>query len=104
MLASGFSIVFVVFFLLTLVLRYWLASRHVRHVLAHRREVPPAFAEKVAAGRRRDGSSTGSLAVAEFAGLAAGNGRFSCALLPEEETFESAPVMSGSSSAGWRPS
>jgi STE24 endopeptidase len=47
MLSSGFSVLFVVFFLLTLALRYWLASRHVRHVAAHRGEVPPAFAEKV---------------------------------------------------------
>ncbi|MEV0565860.1 suppressor of fused domain protein [Dactylosporangium sp. NPDC050588] len=34
----------------------------------------PAFAEKVAAGRRRDGSSTSSLAVAEFAWLPDGDG------------------------------
>jgi hypothetical protein len=34
----------------------------------------PAFAETVAAGRRRDGSSTGSLAVAEFAWLPDGDG------------------------------
>ncbi|MFC4997072.1 suppressor of fused domain protein [Dactylosporangium cerinum] len=34
----------------------------------------PAFAEKVAAGRRRDGSSTASLAVAEFAWLPDGDG------------------------------
>lgn len=34
----------------------------------------PAFAEKVAAGRRRDGSSTVSLAVAEFAWLPDGDG------------------------------
>jgi STE24 endopeptidase len=38
---------FVVFFVLTLALRYWLASRHIRHVLAHRAAVPAEFAEKI---------------------------------------------------------
>jgi STE24 endopeptidase len=47
MLSLGFSVTFVFFFLLTLALRYWLASRHVRHVLAHRAQVPVEFAEKV---------------------------------------------------------
>ena len=47
MLSSGFSLVFVFFFLLTLALRYWLASRHIRHVLRHRDAVPPEFAAKI---------------------------------------------------------
>lgn len=47
MLSSGFSLVFVFFFLLTLVLRYWLASRHIRHVLRHRGAVPPEFSPKI---------------------------------------------------------
>jgi STE24 endopeptidase len=47
MLSSGFSLVFVFFFLLTLALRYWLASRHIRHVLRHRAAVPAEFAPKI---------------------------------------------------------
>jgi STE24 endopeptidase len=47
MLSFGFSVLFVVFFVLTLALRYWLASRHIRHVLAHRDRVPAEFAEKI---------------------------------------------------------
>jgi STE24 endopeptidase len=38
---------FVVFLLLTLGLRFWLANRHIRHVLRHRASVPAEFAEKV---------------------------------------------------------
>jgi STE24 endopeptidase len=33
--------------MLTLVLRYWLASRHVRHVLLHRNHVPAEFAARI---------------------------------------------------------
>ena len=47
MLSFGFSVLFVIFFVLTLVLRYWLASRHIRHVLRHRERVPDEFAEKI---------------------------------------------------------
>jgi STE24 endopeptidase len=47
MLSSGFSLVFVFFFLLTLALRYWLARRHIRHVLRHRGAVPAEFAAKI---------------------------------------------------------
>jgi STE24 endopeptidase len=38
---------FVIFFMLTLVLRYWLASRHIRHVMRHRDQVPAEFAGKI---------------------------------------------------------
>ena len=48
MYSSAFSILFVSFFILTLVLRFWLASRQLRHVLTHRSAVPPAFAAKIA--------------------------------------------------------
>jgi STE24 endopeptidase len=44
MLSFAFSVLFVIFFVLTLVLRYWLASRHIRHVLRHRERVPDEFA------------------------------------------------------------
>jgi STE24 endopeptidase len=47
MLSSGFSLVFVFFFLLTLALRYWLARRHIGHVLRHRGAVPAEFAAKI---------------------------------------------------------
>jgi STE24 endopeptidase len=47
MLSFAFSVLFVFFFMLTLVLRYWLASRHVRHVLLHREQVPAEFAAKI---------------------------------------------------------
>ena len=42
-----FSILFVSFFVITLSLRFWLAGRHVRHVLTHRKQVPPEFASKI---------------------------------------------------------
>ncbi|PQO87913.1 peptidase M48 [Massilia phosphatilytica] len=47
MLSSAFSVLFVVFLLLTLGLRYWLARRHIRHVLGHRAQVPAEFAAKI---------------------------------------------------------
>lgn len=48
MSSFGFSVLFVVFFALTMVLRTWLAARHVRHIARHRASVPPEFAPKVA--------------------------------------------------------
>lgn len=42
-----FSFLFIAFFFLTLVLRFWLSSRHIRHVLQHRAEVPAEFAAKI---------------------------------------------------------
>jgi STE24 endopeptidase len=47
MLSFAFSVLFVIFFMLTLVLRYWLASRHIRHVMRHREQVPSEFAGKI---------------------------------------------------------
>ena len=47
MVSFAFSVLFVFFFMLTLVLRYWLASRHTRHVLQHREQVPAEFAAKI---------------------------------------------------------
>jgi STE24 endopeptidase len=38
---------FVVFFVLTMVLRTWLAARHIRHIARHRASVPAEFAPKV---------------------------------------------------------
>ncbi|NNG23708.1 M48 family metallopeptidase [Telluria aromaticivorans] len=47
MSSFGFSVLFVVFLALTLGLRFWLANRHIRHVLRHRASVPAEFAPKV---------------------------------------------------------
>lgn len=47
MYSSAFSILFVSFFILTLVLRFWLANRQLRHVMANRNAVPADFAEKI---------------------------------------------------------
>jgi STE24 endopeptidase len=47
MYSLAFSILFVVFFVLTLILRFWLAGRQLRHVLANRARVPDEFAEKI---------------------------------------------------------
>jgi STE24 endopeptidase len=47
MSSSAFSVLFVSVLLLTLVVRFWLGSRHIRHVLSHRSTVPPEFAEKI---------------------------------------------------------
>lgn len=47
MSSLAFSALFVGFLVITLVVRFWLGSRHIRHVLAHRSAVPAEFAEKV---------------------------------------------------------
>ena len=47
MSSFGFSVLFVVFFVLTLALRTWLAARHIRHIARHRASVPAEFAPKV---------------------------------------------------------
>lgn len=47
MSSQSFSLLFVTFFLLTLVLRFWLAGRQLRHVMANRAAVPAEFAEKI---------------------------------------------------------
>ena len=47
MYSFAFSVLFISFLVLTVAVRFWLASRHIRHVLAHRSAVPSQFAEKV---------------------------------------------------------
>ncbi|UGQ47752.1 M48 family metallopeptidase [Massilia endophytica] len=47
MYSHAFSILFVSFLALTLAVRFWLASRHIRHVLAHRSAVPAEFAATI---------------------------------------------------------
>lgn len=48
MIFQTFSVLFVGFLLLTLVLQFWLASRHIRHILRHRAQVPAEFAATIA--------------------------------------------------------
>lgn len=47
MYSHAFSILFVSFLVITLTVRFWLGSRHIRHILAFRSAVPPQFAEKI---------------------------------------------------------
>jgi STE24 endopeptidase len=47
MYSSAFSILFITFFVLTITLRFWLASRQLRHVKARRGAVPAEFASKI---------------------------------------------------------
>lgn len=47
MVSSAFSVLFIAFFVLSLAIRFWLGSRQIRHVLAHRQAVPQQFAEKI---------------------------------------------------------
>ncbi|HCY64763.1 MAG TPA: peptidase M48 [Oxalobacteraceae bacterium] len=42
-----FSLLFIAFLLITLAVRFWLGSRQIRHILAHRHAVPSQFAEKI---------------------------------------------------------
>lgn len=53
MSSLAFSVLFVVFFLLTLGLRFWLANRQIRHVLRHRDQVPAEFSPKVSLATHR---------------------------------------------------
>jgi STE24 endopeptidase len=47
MSSLAFTILFTGFLAVTLCARFWLASRHIRHVLAHRAQVPAAFAATI---------------------------------------------------------
>jgi STE24 endopeptidase len=47
MSSLAFSVLFVTFLVLTLALRFWLASRHIRHIARHRAAVPAEFAAKI---------------------------------------------------------
>ena len=42
-----FTIIFVLALLLTTMTQWWLATRHIRHVIAHRDQVPDAFAAQI---------------------------------------------------------
>ncbi|KRB89060.1 M48 family metallopeptidase [Noviherbaspirillum sp. Root189] len=47
MSSLAFSVLFLSFLGVTVLLRFWLSSRHIRHVVAHRHAVPAEFAEKI---------------------------------------------------------
>jgi len=47
MYSLAFSVLFVAFFVFTLMLRFWLANRHIRHVGANRGAVPAEFAASI---------------------------------------------------------
>lgn len=47
MSSHAFSVLFAGFLVLSLATRFWLGSRHIRHVLANRNQVPLQFAEKI---------------------------------------------------------
>ncbi|MEO7493789.1 MAG: M48 family metallopeptidase [Massilia sp.] len=47
MYSLAFSVLFVAFFVSTLLLRFWLANRHIRHVMRNRAQVPAEFASKI---------------------------------------------------------
>jgi STE24 endopeptidase len=47
MSAFAFSVLFVIFLAISVAVRFWLGSRQIRHVLAHRSAVPAEFAEKI---------------------------------------------------------
>jgi STE24 endopeptidase len=47
MSSLAFSVLFVAFLVVSLLVRFWLGSRHIRYVLAHRSAVPAEFAEKI---------------------------------------------------------
>lgn len=42
-----FSALFASFLVITLLVRFWLGSRHIRHILVHRSAVPAEFTEKI---------------------------------------------------------
>jgi STE24 endopeptidase len=50
------TVAFAAFLLASLAVKFWLASRQVRHVASHRDEVPPAFREKVTIDAHRKGA------------------------------------------------
>ena len=47
MSSLAFTVLFVTFLIISLLVRFWLASRHVRHIMAHSAAVPPQFAGKI---------------------------------------------------------
>ena len=47
MIFQTFSVLFVAFLSITLILQFWLGSRQIRHILTHRSQVPLEFAEKI---------------------------------------------------------
>lgn len=47
MSSFAFTVLFLSFLIISLLVRFWLASRHIRHILANRAAVPAQFADKI---------------------------------------------------------
>ena len=47
MYSSAFSILFIGFLAVSVIVQFWLASRQIRHILTHRNAVPSQFSEKI---------------------------------------------------------
>lgn len=47
MYSSAFSVLFIGFLAISVIVQFWLASRHIRHILTHRDAVPPQFTAKI---------------------------------------------------------
>lgn len=47
MSSHAFTVLFVGFLVVSLLVRFWLASRHIRHILAHANAVPAQFADRI---------------------------------------------------------
>jgi STE24 endopeptidase len=45
--STAFSVLFIGFLALSVVIQFWLASRQIRHILMHRNAVPPQFTAKI---------------------------------------------------------
>lgn len=45
--SSAFSVLFIAFLAISVIVQFWLASRQIRHILTHRAAVPPVFAAKI---------------------------------------------------------
>jgi len=43
----NFAVLFLVFFAISIVVKFWLAQRHLSHIQKHRAQVPEAFSEKI---------------------------------------------------------
>jgi len=43
----NFAVLFLVFFAISIVVKFWLAQRHLSHIQKHRAQVPAAFSEKI---------------------------------------------------------
>ncbi len=43
----SFTVLFIVFFAISLIIKFWLSQRHISHIQEHRQAVPDVFSEKI---------------------------------------------------------